>query len=290
MSRIYKIVINIIAITLISYVGIDSLYRIVIWRLNNVYIDNIAIENELETGIIKRKLSADFHAITDRNIFDTINELSEKEVQKSVEALEPSKLNITLLGTVVGNPKDRVAVIEEKENRKQALYRVGDSIQNSVIKSILRGKIVLRVGDKDEVLVMPEPSSFSSTIQNRQNQQDQQNRVTFSPSLDRTVMSRQQDFEQSLEEIDELLKEIRITPHVKDGGQDGVVITGIRAGSILRRIGLRDGDIINSVNNEYNVYDDESMLSVIDELRAGSDISLQIERRGRKRTLNYKLR
>ena len=87
----------------------------------------------------------------------------------------------------------------------------------------------------------------------------------------------------------EELEQVQTTPNLKDGVQNGVVITGISAGSIFRRMGLLNGDIIHTINNQ-SVSPDDGILSAIHDLEAGSDVSLRIERRGRQSTLNYKLR
>jgi len=82
---------------------------------------------------------------------------------------------------------------------------------------------------------------------------------------------------------------LRITPHQRDGVQDGLIITGIRTGSIFRRMGLRNGDIVKGVNND-SVVSNESILSIYNDLQSGEEVSLTIERMGRDRTLNYRLR
>ena len=73
-----------------------------------------------------------------------------------IDKIKETNLKLTLWGTVTGQDKRSYAVIEDSKAREQNLYRTGDSIQNAVVKLILREKVVLRVGDRDEILAMEE--------------------------------------------------------------------------------------------------------------------------------------
>ena len=97
---------------------------------------------------------SDFQSIIDRNIFSTSKRTDIGAESNKIESLEPTTLKISLIGTIAGDQRYAAAIIEETDKRKQALYRVGDSVQEAVVKAILRGKVVLRVGDKDEILIM----------------------------------------------------------------------------------------------------------------------------------------
>ena len=78
-----------------------------------------------------------FNAITERNLFGTLDKTSKDTISEDIKALEPTSLNVALLGTVTGNNQDACAVIEEIGKRKQGLYKVGDSIQSALVKLIL---------------------------------------------------------------------------------------------------------------------------------------------------------
>ena len=57
-------------------------------------------------------------------------------------------------GTVTRLDGKAYAVIEDTKTREQNLYRTGDAIQNATVKMILREKVVLTVGEGDEILTM----------------------------------------------------------------------------------------------------------------------------------------
>jgi general secretion pathway protein C len=203
---------------------------------------------------------------------------------EEIEALDPTTLQVALLGTVSGDAQTAYAVIEETATGEQGLYRVGDGIQNAIIKMILRGKVVLRVGDNDEVLTMEE------SARSRTKAGSASSRVRRSRTVPRrsTVTVRQSEVQESLQNMNELLSQVRIRPHFRDGQPDGLALTRIKSQSIFARMGLRSGDIVKGVNgNPIETPDD--VLSLYEGLKSGSQISLEITRNGEPQTINYRI-
>ena len=283
MTKIFYPIFNLIALSIIIYFGVDIFYKSIEGQLSQVNIKKVEIQRALDTSAKKRDSLKDFNAIVDRNIFGSAEKVSGEIQQTEIESLEPTTLKVALLGTIMDSQESSVAIIEDKTNKKQDIYRVGDSIQDAVIKLIVREKVVLRVGDNDEVLTMaessssPEPERPSRTVPQQRN-------------ITRTITLRQEDIESSFENLNDLLSQARVQPNLKDGIADGFRITGIKSGSIFRRMGLRNGDIIRSVNGSMISSMDEAM-AIYNDLKSGnSGVSLEIERRGQIRTLNYRIR
>ncbi|WLE98095.1 MAG: type II secretion system protein N [Candidatus Electrothrix communis] len=103
----------------------------------------------------------DFQVIIRRNIFQLVQEEQPINTDpQPVAAKEttpeevPTTLNLTLLGTVLGDEHtSRAIIIEEKQN-EQKLYQIGDAVQGAIIESIERGKVVLEVFGAKETLMM----------------------------------------------------------------------------------------------------------------------------------------
>lgn len=110
-----------------------------------------------------------YDLIAKRNLFNA-GEKTETEVTKlDLDALKQTALKLKLWGTVTGSKEKAYAVIEDMKERRQNLYRLGDSVQNATVKLILREKVVLNLNGKDEILTMEvETSSAPVTGQNSQ--------------------------------------------------------------------------------------------------------------------------
>ena len=281
MPKIYHTIFNLVALSALIYIGVDVFYRFVGVELREGNTEKIFMQHKPDLKKHEKEPLSYFNVITDRNIFGSTLEKAPAQVKgPEVEALEPTSLKIALLGTVTGNQENAFAVIEETLKRSQGLYRIGDSVENATLKRILRGKVILRVGDRDEVLVMEEPSSSKT-----------EKRPTAMSHVrpESTITVRMSDMERSLQNINQLMSNVRIRPHFKDGVADGLVITRIRAGSVFRRLGLRNGDILQEINGN-PIENPDHILSMYNDLKSGSPMSIQIKRRGQQRTLNYRFR
>jgi hypothetical protein len=99
----------------------------------------------------------DYRIIINRNIFGAaLDRKTETAVTVPVEELQPTKLKLSLMGTVSGDEENSRAIIEDETNRKQDIYEVGDTIQGALIKAIERRRVVLQVSGNDEVLNIKE--------------------------------------------------------------------------------------------------------------------------------------
>jgi general secretion pathway protein C len=290
MTKRYITIFNFVALSILVFIGVDLVYKLVGTRLDDVDTQEIA---KVRTSPVKRyrkpSLSS-YRAITDRNIFRSV-ENAAKEIQPDLENLEPTKLKLALLGTVVTDTRETaVAVIEETDKRKQGLYRVGDSVKDAVLKVILRGKVVLRVGDKDEILTMEESSSSRTSSPAPQRAVSSSRTSTRTQPRVSTRTIRRSDITRSMSDINALLSQAQVRSHTsEDGSPDGLSINNIKAGSIYAKMGLRNGDVVQGVSGN-PITSPDDVLSLYEELKSGSSVSIQIIRSGREQTINYRFR
>ena len=286
LSNLYTLV-NLLVLSFVIYSGVDIFYTLAGSRLTETETKRTATEGTTTpmTQPVKRSFSHYASAI-ERGLFGRPEEITEKPKEISLEDLERTELKVALLGTVSGDEKTARAVIQDKMQRSESLYKVGDTIQNAQILKILRGKVVLAVGDKNQILTMEEEASPSRpglsrpAVQSRLPATTQQ---ATTITLDRTVVNK------SLENVTELLSQVRVRPHYKDGKADGLMLSQIRPNTIFTRLGLRNGDIIQNIDGDPIASPDEIM-NLYEQLQSGSSVSLGIQRRGRQQELNYAFR
>ena len=290
MRKFYHIIFNIFAIAVIIYIGVDTFYRVA--RTELIQADITGIDSwDISVGKqadISRL--ADYQTIIDRNLFSKLSGAPVKDTDIDSRDIKPTSLKLTLLGTICSNGKNSAAVIEETAKKTQGLYRVGDSIQNAVIKSVFAGRVVLIVDGHDEVLAMDELKSSETVIAPADSVRtaavSAQAALAATPLMERKISIKRQDIDESFENINDLISQATIKPHYTDGEADGLTVTGIKAGSIFRKMGLRNGDIVKGVNDN-EIKTAEDLISMYNDLRSDSNVSLQIIRRGREANLNY---
>lgn len=110
----------------------------------------------------------DYRIILERNLFGSLTkeESGEKDEaeNKDEKPLEATTLNIILMGTAVGDEGTVRAFILDKKSQKQELYEPGDVVQGGTIKEVLRGKVILTVNGRDEILDMSEAARVRPTL------------------------------------------------------------------------------------------------------------------------------
>jgi len=92
----------------------------------------------------------------------------------------------------------------------------------------------------------------------------------------------------AVKDANTLMKQIRIRPHFKNGKPDGFRLTGIRPNSIFYNMGLKSGDIIMGVDGK-DIESVDDALKFYQNLQSSSKVQLQIKRRGRLKTIDYRI-
>lgn len=275
MFKYYKLILFLLVLTVVIYSGVHIFYKII-----GVHLDDIpftAVTQNTSAMNLSRKGSlSEYRVVTEKNIFVSAKEAAMISEQDATEGLQPTSLNLILLGTVSSMRGEDYAVIEEGPGKKQGLYKVGDTVQEAEIKRILRQKVVLRVGDTDEVLSMDEKPQ-GDVLQARA--------MPLSRRGSRIPL-RHSDIEKSMGDIGSLLSQARIQPHFKGGRADGFRLSQIKPNSLFTKMGFRNGDIVHKINNR-SIKSTNDMISLYQHLRSGEEIALEITRRGRKETLKY---
>lgn len=260
---------------------------------------------ETDDGAVPEKADApvsNFEDIGRRNLFKTANEAvpvaveAAKTTDTDPDSLEKTKMKLKLWGTVTGAEQVNFAIIEDATEKRQNLFRVGDQVKTAMVKQILRERVVLTVNGKDEALdiektVKPEgaakgppavePSEPTpGTVQEEPDLAEQ----PAEPAQEVTV-GRQQ-VEGAIQNVNELMKQVRIRPHFTNGQPDGLSLSGIKPGSVFQDIGLKSGDVILGVDGQ-PIQSVDDALKFYTSLKDSKNVALQIRREGREETIKY---
>ncbi len=144
-----------VVITLVAFGFVEGLYHVVGKRF---VADRVVPEQRLEAAapLPEQRFTGalpDPGMIVQRNLFASRNgELQRLGERDPLADLEPSSLDIVLMGTITDPAGDHRAIIYDRQANRQDLYQEGDFVQVAFIKQILRGKVVLTVEGRDEML------------------------------------------------------------------------------------------------------------------------------------------
>jgi len=285
--------INLVLLTLGAYLAVSLFYKVAILQVQPpLPAVSASVDASGRPSAISIHPLGYYNPISERDLFKTIKAVQAEAPPSTVdlEALEETKLQLKLWGTVSGDSESTYAVIEDTQKREQNLYRVGDSIQNATIKMILREKIVLAVDGTDEVLAMEEVGTSGGPAMMAARGRPMPIEVaTAAPSMDQRISLQRSMIEDAFQDVNKLMTEVAITPHMQDGRPEGLAFNNIRPNSIFRRMGLRNGDILVGVNGA-EIQSVEDAMQLYTNLRSSSEVQLQIRRRGQDRNIVYNLR
>jgi len=246
----------------------------------------------------EKKSLNEYHVISSRNIFNSEYTGGERpEVEKPGKQSEPlrkAELNVKLIGTVVSSPETSFAIILDPKSQKQDLYQIDDMILDEArVLKITRCKVVVLREGAEEILECPEEEtderSSSSRVSYRQSKTSSGDAASVRKVSDSEYLIDETEVENALENINQLITQIRVVPNFQDGKANGFKVFAIKPNSIFSKIGLKNGDVIQNVNDR-EITSPDKAFAAFQDLKEEKSLSVDILRRGSKKTINYQIR
>lgn len=200
---------------------------------------------------------------------------------ESKPTVAESQLNIHLHGTVVAGDQS-VAILSVPPDTRQQVFELGDEIQPGVeLTKVLPLAIIVSHHGKLERIDLPKASIGGDT--------SAADNVATAAADDSSVDVNRAELNQQLQNLPKLLSQARVTPYMSGGKMEGYKLSSVVKGSLFAKIGLADGDIIRSVNGKA-VGDAAQAIQMLQAMQHNSDISVEIERAGQVRQIQYHIR
>lgn len=245
--------------------------------------------------------SEGYRALLDRNLFGVEVREAPPAAATATPATEvqPVKsaadLGLSLTGTVAGPTEIAFAIFNKPPD--QELYRIGDEVSPGVVlESIGYGEVVLRRGSERLQLAIEEdqPAGLAPGI--RRLGRLSQAATTSRPQatgvrevapnsylVDRDTVS------ESLSNLSTMMKDIRVVPSFDEAKQpNGYRVASIRFGSLLDKLGVKRGDIIQNVNG-LPISDPDRAYQAYQQFKEETSIQIEVLRGGRPMTLSYEI-
>jgi general secretion pathway protein C len=217
-----------------------------------------------------------YRVIPERNLFGTTtSKVTDRQAGASPQ--QDIALLIELKGTVAGGAKYGFAIIEEKGTRKQRLVKTGDILLGVEILRIRRNVIDILVNNQEQTLKIVE-SKEGSILPPSPGM-----KPAIAPGT--TVLSRS-EIDEGLQDMGSLLRQALVRPYFTAGVPDGFMISNIRAGSLYKKMGMMDGDIIQEVNHK-KIQTADDVMGLLSTIKSSPGLSMTVKRKGNLETLNY---
>lgn len=203
-----------------------------------------------------------------------------------------SKLPLSLLATMESDDPDySMATILHTDSKALGAYTPKDELRPGVfVDRVERGKVVLRNGAQLEYLTIgavppPAPPPTATPVAEEEKPADDRTieGAAEAISCDEAMTNCTVDkafVEKLMANPAQLTKQARIVPFVEDDVTKGYKFYGIRPGSLPKLLGLKNGDLLTSVNGHELQSIDQAM-DLYNKLRRASHLSVTIDRKGK---------
>ncbi len=232
-----------------------------------------------------------YASIVDRNIFGikpSAAIASPEEMAPQPVQLPP--LRVRLVGTIVGEPEESMAVIEDMGTKEQRLYHIEDIVgTDAKLIEVTRNEVTfLRGAIRETLTVQDENATGQPTMP-----QAAMPVPTAAPrpaGAQNSYVLDKQEVTAALENLPQLLTKARVVPNLSpDGKNDGFRVVSISPASFYERIGLRNGDVIQRING-IEVKDPQTFMQVFAQLKDESSITMDLVRNSQKESFSYEIR
>ena len=308
---------DVLLLVLLGYLGFLGYHTVLNLKQTKLQTEAIAaVKPEPVQRTVKPPKDAEpltgYQKIWERNLFNIQQEPpTAAKTEVPIEAIAPAEKNIglKLVGTIVANDAHfSRAIVHVTKTREQDAYREGDQAGKAKIKKILRNKVVITT-DKGDQLLTIDDEDFGKGRKFVSKQQGASRRLTPAQSaaegmrfdvsgslLPRTraraITLKQEEVAASLADTDQLLQELTISPFMQNDEPAGFIISKIPRGSILTKMGLRNGYVVTQLNDQEITSPDQAA-EFFKTLAQGGEVSIQVSRsrgvRRRSRQINLNI-
>jgi type II secretion system protein C len=218
----------------------------------------------------------DYQVLKAKNIF---GEIGVKPVNTKTVAPPPkvSNLALNLIGTFITPGTQPFAIIENKKESAQEIFNIGNNVFNEAeLISISPNSVEIKRNGQIEILKLDDTPDAGGTS-------------GASGASGEQVIVAETDLNKALENLPLLLTQARAVPYFKDGQAIGLRLFAIKTGSLYEQIGLRNGDILKTINGN-NLGDITQAVKLFEKLKTERSVNLTLERNRQEQSINYQIR
>jgi general secretion pathway protein C len=198
---------------------------------------------------------------------------------------------LSLLATIIAIPQElSIALIKENNSGVSMTYGIGfDILGEATITTIEKERVYFQRTNSEQIEYIEIGGEKTTTAPKAKTdakgddggvQKTGANKYT----VDQAVL------DEILENPEKLYTQVRVTPYKDDGGDiSGYRMTGIRRKSVFYKLGIKNGDIVHSVNGQ-GLTSLSAAMDAYNSLGNSKSFNFDITRRKTKQTFEYEVR
>lgn len=227
---------------------------------------------DLADAKVKEPLSS-YDIILRRNVF---GQQGNETVEKKQETTQASNLDLRLVGTRIGSDGGSFAILENTKTKEQDVFELNEMIfEQGKLMEVMPETVKVEFQGRLETLALLEGESGLSEESPVQTDGD-------------TIVVSEEELSKELANLPRLLSQARAVPFFRNGQSIGMRLFAIRRGSLYEKVGLKNGDILLSINDN-SLSDPTQALKLFEELKNQEQLAVKVERNGKEKSLNYSI-
>ncbi|MBP9838036.1 MAG: hypothetical protein KBC84_04925 [Proteobacteria bacterium] len=253
-------------------------------NLEKEKLPEVSVSEENSKAITKSKQALESYTnISKSNIFGSSTS-NQKQTTAPTAPITQLKLRLVAINEISSGRK--LAIIEDTQKQNQEVFELNDQIFNQAkLIDILKDSIRMERNGKIEILALEEnigkKSPASSSVQDEDKEEIDDNQTEFSVE--------EEEVSSALANLTQLLSQARAVPYFRNGQSIGMRLFAIRSGSLYEKLGLKNGDVLLSVNDN-SLSDPAQALKIFEQLKSERSIGVKLERNSQNMDMHYTVR
>ncbi len=188
---------------------------------------------------------------------------------------------LTLKGTLFTQSLNPLAIIEDAGSGQIIMYELGDDISGLRIVCIKRGEITLSCQEGEYKLSFPDGGVFQDAVFEGKGEK------WYNISREgNAIITDRETISGAISRVRNIMKNVKISPYSANGKKCGIAITTFNEIGILKEIGIKQGDIIKTVNG-FALNSPYQIFNAYRKLRGKDKLVVEIIRKNNPLLLTY---
>ena len=239
MAKRNHIALRLLLWSLVLSVGLGIFCETALTKPGEVGVQNKVLTSPSRAEQARNNTAIDLRVSNNGNPLETPRTGIEEPKDAAARSFEQIYDKFALLGTVVGDKRYALAIIEDKERQTQTVFKIGEPIFGGFITDILKDKIIIQLDGE----------SFVFSIGGGANSRKEE----VAPRLDeesKLINVSLRDIQVALADLVLARSKARMVPLSSDleRGAGGMQLLNLEPGSVFQKMGFKNGDVIEEIN------------------------------------------
>ncbi|NIP53349.1 MAG: hypothetical protein GWN67_23045 [Phycisphaerae bacterium] len=228
----------------------------------------------------------DYSEIIEGNPFDISGQTAGSDNWTSTEYQNSvsEELGLALSGTISGRAEIARAIIKDLKTGAFDLYKIDQTVAGARIESIEENAVILNCDGQKMVLKLNIASSGSNN--NQLSPAQASNEMSNVAKADLSTKKAVTNTQSKIGYVEEVLNNAVIEPYSANGRIEGLQITGLENLSIAKNLGLKNKDIIRSVNG-HRLTSKQKAYQVFKKAKSQPAIDIELLRENNNKKLSF---